>query len=577
MSPRDFPGQGSFAFWNGGIADFPALPPDMETTGQAVSAGEAPSTVFIASGRNVEGKELLDEALKKRIPFVVLGADWPKRVPSKILQKAASAGVRIIGPGSAGIITPRFAGDGGANTALLAEGRDAFLCTLSAARRRGVPFRYALSFGEKAGYPLLEAAGKILEKDPAVELFVFLVKILKEGRDLLDFAALAARQGKRTALLQLFREEGRAGDECALLRQYDIEILEEPLDIVDGAAVFLRSARPGGKRVHCLSPSREFDMLLRREAAAFGFECCGEREDAHILLEMGGSSPVPVREGQAYVRTLTDSCHNDFIQMCDGPPTIPGVRRSIRAIQLATYPRKSTMDELRSRGPAAICSVRGKVQWDAKAFLRAYGVPIAKEKLCSSFGAAAAAAEEIGYPVALKVMSPSILYKTEARVIALNLHDEEELRNAYGRTLEKARLADPKANIRGVLVQEMIFGGTEWRMEFHRDSCFGAVVEVGISGAYRDFLPDRVIRSAPFDEDEAMEVIRGSKGYPLLLEGWRRPALDVESFASALSSFSRLAYCESKVSGIEVHPLFVNVSGVLVVDAFIETKGARRR
>ena len=67
-----------------------------------------------------------------------------------------------------------------------------------------------------------------------------------------------------------------------------------------------------------------------------------------------------------------------------------------------------------------------------------------------------------------------------------------------------------------------------------------------------------------------------SRGYPLLLEGWRRERLDIEAFASALSSFSRLAFCEREVARIDVNPLFVNRKGVLVVDAFIEKRGKKR-
>jgi hypothetical protein len=201
---------------------------------------------------------------------------------------------------------------------------------------------------------------------------------------------------------------------------------------------------------------------------------------------------------------------------------------------------------------------------------------VAREFLCRSLAEALAAAESIGYPVALKVMSPSILHKTEARVIALNVQNEEELRNAYGRTLEKARIADPSARIRGVLVQEMVRGGTEWRIEYRREPRYGPMVEMSISGIYGDILPDGVLRAAPFHKDEALAMIRQSKGYPLLLEGWRRERLDIEAFASALADFSRLAFCEQGISRLDVNPIFVNRSGVLVVDAFVEKAGRRK-
>lgn len=572
MEPFVLPGQGPVAIWGGDRSDFPALSHAGDDIGKDGAASPGPlQTVFIASG-----KIHLERALSDKIPFVVLGRGWTDPLSLRTIRKAGAAGVRIVGPGSAGVVTPFLSGSADGNTALLAEGYDAFLHVLSMAHRSGVPLRYALSFGDGGGYSFLEAARSIFEHDPAVDLYVFVVKTLREGRALLDFAEIAAGRGKRTALLQLSRTEGEPIEEDALFRQYDVVVLGEPSDIVDGAAVFLHSPRPKGKRVHCIAPSKELDGLLRREASALGFECCGDREAADILLEIGTSCTVRPQSGQAHVRTTVEQCPGGTARGTSCPPLVPGIGRSVRAMQLAAFPRRTTHEALRRPPRVTTCPVHRRMERDAKIYLASYDIPIAKEKLCRSYPAALAAAEEIGYPVALKVLSPSILYKTEARVIALNLHDEEELRNAYGRTLEKARLADPKADIRGVLVQEMIYGGTEWRMEFHRDSRFGPIVGVGISGAYREFLPDWVIRGAPFDEEEALEMIRESKGYPLLLEGWNRPALDVDGFAAALSSFSRLAYCEKDVARIEVHPLFVTSSGVLVVDAFIEA-GARRK
>jgi len=75
----------------------------------------------------------------------------------------------------------------------------------------------------------------------------------------------------------------------------------------------------------------------------------------------------------------------------------------------------------------------------------------------------------------------------------------------------------------------------------------------------------------------AMEMIRESRGYPLLLEGWRRERLDVEGFASVIAAFSRLAFCENDIARLDINPVFVNKKGVLVVDAFIEKKGRRKR
>jgi succinyl-CoA synthetase beta subunit len=179
------------------------------------------------------------------------------------------------------------------------------------------------------------------------------------------------------------------------------------------------------------------------------------------------------------------------------------------------------------------------------------------------------AAEMIGYPVALKVMSPNIVHKSEARIIALNLNSEEELRNAYGRTLEKARLANPEADIRGVLVQEMLKDGIECTVAIKRDTIFGSVLSVGLGGVYASAVRDSVLRIAPVDEENAMAMIRDLKGYSLLKGAWGRPSYDVAAFAKMVARLSNLACIEDQLVQLEINPVFVKKKGSVVVDAFV--------
>ena len=103
---------------------------------------------------------------------------------------------------------------------------------------------------------------------------------------------------------------------------------------------------------------------------------------------------------------------------------------------------------------------------------------------------ALSAANDTGFPVALKVISPQILHKTEAGVVALRLSDEEEVRNAYGRLLERARRFDKDAQIKGVLVQEMVEGGLECMIGAKKDPVFGPIIAVGLGGIYVEVLGD---------------------------------------------------------------------------------------
>lgn len=536
------PDGGLFSCLPRGIEEAPSLPGD-----------RLPHTVFLGHRKSPEGLDALGECIKKEIPFVVAGRGWSRGIPSSAVP--AGGNTRIIGPGSAGLLV----GPAPAKTVLLAAGSEIFSAVVKEAKARSVPIGYGLSFGKKSAPGPLNAARIILESSGGGQLLVFIKKRLSRGRDLLEFAAEAARRGSLTALLEYDPLPGEDEVEEAALRQMGIIVLDEPSDVVDMLALF-----------------RAFDGRL----PAGIIPDLGRGEMAALVRNEGSrrSLPFAPAEDDSLPRLkIAQGASGLCIAGRKKTSFIPGIKRGLDALSLmlaAAKARPGTAGDM--DGPGR-CPIHPRpTEYDAKILLKTFGIPVARERLCRSFREASEAADIIGYPVAVKVMSPAILHKSEARVIALNLHDEEELRNAYGRTLEKARIANPGAKIRGVLVQEMVRGGSEWRMEFRRDPRFGPVVEICASGVYGEILSDGVIRVAPFSEEEAAAMIAESRGRPLLLEGWMRKRLDKEAFASALSAFSKLAFCEREVSRLEVNPIFVNRKGVLVVDAFLELKGREK-
>jgi acyl-CoA synthetase (NDP forming) len=211
---------------------------------------------------------------------------------------------------------------------------------------------------------------------------------------------------------------------------------------------------------------------------------------------------------------------------------------------------------------------------EAKAVLASYGVPITRERLCRSLAESTAAAEEIGYPVALKVMSPDILHKTEAGIVALRVRDEEELRNTYGRILEKAVKARPGARIRGVLVQEMVSGGQECIVGVRRDPLFGLVVAVGLGGVFVEVLRDVSFRLAPIDRRTVLEMLQELKGISLLRGVRGDPPRDVEALASLVEAVSNMALNEPDILELDVNPVMVleEGRGAVAVDALIIRK-----
>ena len=573
---------GKTVLYGGKSSLFSLLPPGLPSISSLDETSQI-QTAFLGEGGAAGGQKKLDECIDKKIPFVIVGKGWSRGIPSPVRIFALKNGTKIVGPDSGGLITPRLSGEIKSVTAVIAEKREVFLETVMESKQRAIPLRYALSLGSGKDYSPVEGARNILEFDPSVRFFVFILERLRRGHELLQFAEIAAKQGKSVGLLEIDPQPGEDRVEASALAQFNIFTIPEPAKIIDGAAAFMAAEGRGEKGFFLEGNHGEIQRLIGHQVGGKKLPRLMADDGRSLLVKVlrgGEKSPwgsvmdKKIQSGRSVVLTSISSFPKVPEEAVDGAfPLIPGIGRCLEALNLVFSRRKGKGMEEGYHKASTSCPIHPRpTEHDAKILLKTFGIPVAREHLCHSFREADEAAESIGYPVALKVMSPNIIRKSEARVVALNLQDREELRNAYGRTLEKARVANKGAKIRGVLVQEMIRGGTEWRLEFRRDPRFGPVVEMSVSGVYTEIMADGVIRVAPFGEDEAMEMIRESRGYTLLLEGWQRKGLDVDAFASALSAFSRLAFCETEVDRLDVNPIFVNEKGVLVVDAFIEKK-----
>lgn len=210
-------------------------------------------------------------------------------------------------------------------------------------------------------------------------------------------------------------------------------------------------------------------------------------------------------------------------------------------------------------------------EYDAKKLLAGWGIPVTREILAGSLEDAISAASEIGYPIALKVVSPDIIHKTEAGAVALRIKDDEELRNAYGRLLERSMKSVPQARLRGMLVQEMVSGGVEFMIGVKRDPLFGPLVAVGLGGIYVEILKDISICHAPVDRGEALRMISALRGFPLLSGIRGKEPGDVEALAEMVSEVSLMAVAETTLAELDINPVFVlnKGKGVVAADAVV--------
>jgi acyl-CoA synthetase (NDP forming) len=218
-------------------------------------------------------------------------------------------------------------------------------------------------------------------------------------------------------------------------------------------------------------------------------------------------------------------------------------------------------------------------EYRSKLILAHYDIPIVREEVATSLEEALAIAREIGLPVVLKVLSPDILHKTEARVVRLDIISEEDVKKAYGEILENARAYKPDATIHGILVQEMVCGGTEVIVGMSHDPQFGPTVMFGLGGIFVEVYRDVSLRVVPLTRADAEEMIDEVKG-SALLEGYRgRQKGDVEGIIDVILKVSRLAMdLGEEVRELDINPLIVlgEGRGVKAADALIVKKDGQK-
>lgn len=169
-----------------------------------------------------------------------------------------------------------------------------------------------------------------------------------------------------------------------------------------------------------------------------------------------------------------------------------------------------------------------------------YGFQSPRSVLAATAQEAAYAAEEIGFPVALKIASPDIVHKTDIGGVVLNLTSADHVRQAFDRIVSAARTAFPQARLEGVEVQEMVVGGTEIIIGLLDDAQFGPVIMFGLGGVFTEVLRDVSFRVLPIEHSDARQMIREIQGYPVL-QGYRgRSPVSEEMLIQLLMNAARM-------------------------------------
>lgn len=204
---------------------------------------------------------------------------------------------------------------------------------------------------------------------------------------------------------------------------------------------------------------------------------------------------------------------------------------------------------------------------DSKAKVAAYGVPIARELRAKTPEAAAAAAAEIGFPVAVKVHGARVTHKTERGFVRLGLPTADAVRKAAADMLAVATVEEGDVDL---LIAEMVAGDRELIAGLSTDPDFGVAVMVGIGGIFAEALSDVAFRLAPITPIDALEMLEQLRSQALLGPLRGAPALDRGAVADVLLGLSRLAEAEREVVSVDLNPLIVRDGLVVCVDALVE-------
>lgn len=214
-------------------------------------------------------------------------------------------------------------------------------------------------------------------------------------------------------------------------------------------------------------------------------------------------------------------------------------------------------------------------EYEAKKMLAHYGIPLPQQRLVEDEEGACQAAEEMGYPLVIKVMSSELLHKTEAKAVKINIQNEEELRQAYREVLVNTRNYIPDIKIDGVLVTPMIKNNVECILGIQNDPQFGPAIMFGLGGVYTEVLKDISFRMSVLTHEEALEMVKEIKSYPIL-EGVRgNKESDIQALADVIVRLSIFAHdCKNSIDELDINPLFVlpKGEGVVVGDALIVPK-----
>jgi acyl-CoA synthetase (NDP forming) len=206
---------------------------------------------------------------------------------------------------------------------------------------------------------------------------------------------------------------------------------------------------------------------------------------------------------------------------------------------------------------------------EAKTVCMEYDIPVTAFRVAKTEEEALKFADEIGYPVVLKIVSPDILHKSDVGGVIINLRSTDEVKDAYRKIITNVKKHKADAEIVGIFVQEMAPKSTEVIIGATKDPQFGPALMFGLGGVFVEVLEDVTFRIAPITERDAREMITEVKAYPLLTGYRGQPPADIDTIISILLNTSKLVMDHQEIKELDLNPIIVYEKGAKTVDARI--------
>jgi acetyl coenzyme A synthetase (ADP forming)-like protein len=238
--------------------------------------------------------------------------------------------------------------------------------------------------------------------------------------------------------------------------------------------------------------------------------------------------------------------------------TVTEPRRSTEHDQAAV---REVLDAVRADGRTSLSAPEAKRVCDA------YGIEVPREGLATSAEEAVSLAEDIGYPVVLKIVSPDILHKTEAKGVLVGLDSADRVSAGYETIVENAKAYHSDAAITGVQVQQMLSGGQEVLIGAVTDPSFGPVMTFGIGGVLVEVLRDVTFRLAPTSPEDALEMVNGIRAAEVLRGVRGGAGVDRQALAAMIQAVSELVTDFPEITEVDLNPVLATEDGATAVDA----------